>query len=203
MLVRVRRVEQQRVLSLTREVKVGRIEEFIDDAADRLERLAPAAGSLFVVYHGEVTTTLANPVEVCLPIAPDAHPTLPPDVTDRVEPAHREAFVPVTKAGLEYPEILQAYAAVEAWVRTAGVEQTAPPREVYFGIFDQATMDDEVCRRGLPDQRLTRLGVPLAYARPGHFGFRFGRLRYFGRALVEPSRGRVLAHSPRGLEQPP
>lgn len=150
MLVRVRRVEQQRVLSLTRAVKVGQIDDFIDDAAAKLEQLTPAAGSLFVIYHGEVTTTLANPVEVCLPIDPDARPTLPVGVADRVEPAHREAFVPVTKAGLEYPDILEAYAAVESWVRGAGVEATGPPREVYFGIFDQATMDDEVCDVAYP-----------------------------------------------------
>lgn len=154
MTVRVRQVAEQRVLSLTRTVKVGQIDDHIDSSDALLESLATQTGHLLVIYHGEVTDQVANPVEVCLPIAHDAVVTVPEhlagSVVDRVEPAHREAYLTVTKAGLEYPEILDAYEQVDRWISEHGEVCTASPREVYFGVFHISTMDDEVCDVAFP-----------------------------------------------------
>ncbi|WP_203568866.1 GyrI-like domain-containing protein [Aestuariimicrobium ganziense] len=150
MQVRRREVGRQRVLSLTRAVRVGEIDDHIARADALLTTLAPAAGHVFVVYHGEVTRSQANPVEVCLPITDDAVVSLPPGVIERVEPAHAEAYVEVTKGGLDYPAILDAYSAVEQWVLAHGATCIASPREVYFGIFHSSSMDDVVAEVAYP-----------------------------------------------------
>jgi hypothetical protein len=54
------------------------------------------------------------------------------DITVRAEDAHREAYTTITRQQVEFPGILDAYAAVERWIDDAGREMTGAPREVYF-----------------------------------------------------------------------
>jgi effector-binding domain-containing protein len=62
----------------------------------------------------------------------------------RREPAHREAYVRLTKAQVEFPQILSAYDAVHQWLTERGLRNSASPREVYFTDVLSAAPTDEV-----------------------------------------------------------
>jgi hypothetical protein len=72
------------------------------------------------------------------------------DTASRIEPAHREAYTRITKAQVEYPQILSAYDAVERWISADGRRVAGPPREVYFADWDAAAPTDEVCDIAFP-----------------------------------------------------
>ena len=68
----------------------------------------------------------------------------------RSEPAHREAYVRLTKAQVEYPQILSAYDAVAQWIGSNGRAVSGSPREVYFTDWNAAGPGDEVCDVAFP-----------------------------------------------------
>ncbi len=105
------------------------------------------AGPMFVIFHGEVSEDSDGPVEVCIPV--HAEPRTGGDVL-RSEPAHREAYVRITKADVAYPQILSAYQAVEQWIRTQAKTSAGSPREVYFADWDASAPTDEVCDIAFP-----------------------------------------------------
>ena len=150
MTVQVRVVGDQRVLTITGSVRVGQIDDHIASCAERLSSLTPGVGNVFAVFHGEITTHEAHPVEVCLPVGEDDPVRVPVGVADRVEPAHREAWLPVTKAGLDHPEILDSYDRLDDFLRDNGWTLTAAPREIYVADFASTTMDDVVCELAFP-----------------------------------------------------
>jgi hypothetical protein len=78
---------------------------WIGAAMGRLYGAADAAAGpvapAFVVYHGEVNHDSDGPVEVRLPVDPAAAGGI--DAAMRQEPAHREAYVRITKAQVAFP----------------------------------------------------------------------------------------------------
>jgi hypothetical protein len=76
-----------------------------------------------------------------------------PGTASRSEPAHREAYTRITKAQVEFPQILSAYEAVDGWIRSEGRTMTGSPREVYFADFAAAGPTDEVCDIAFPVAR--------------------------------------------------
>ena len=84
---------------------------------------------------------------MCTPIDPASAGA---DAPTRVEPAHREAYVRLRKAQVEYPQILSAYDAVAQWVDANGHTVVGPGREVYFADFVRAAPTDEVCDVAFP-----------------------------------------------------
>jgi DNA-binding transcriptional MerR regulator len=145
--IAVRDVAEQHVVSEMRYVTAAEL-GWIGEATARLDALAGrsggAAGPRFVVFHGEVNEDADGPVEVCVPVRPDA--------AGQVEPAHREAYIRVIKGHFEPPQILSIYDAVRRWVRDHGHTVVAPPREVYgYGAdLDAAGPGDPVCDVALP-----------------------------------------------------
>jgi len=97
-------------------------------------------GPGLAIYHGPVNEDDDGPVEVCLPFKGSVEPA--GDMAIRLEPAHREAYTTLSKEQFEYPAILQAYHAVEAWISERGGRPMSSPREVYFGDWG-AVKDDE------------------------------------------------------------
>lgn len=146
-----REVPEQVVLTEQRHVLQPGLVEWMGEGFGRLERAAEAHGGLvaapFAVYHGEVNEDSDGPVELCYPIDPGS---VTPDAAFRVEPAHREAYVRITKAHVQFPQILSAFDAVAVWAKENGLTITASPREIYFGDFDEAGPDDEICDVALP-----------------------------------------------------
>ena len=119
-----REVPEQLVLTEQRHVRVPDLAEWLPVAIGRLIESAEAWGGIaapvFVVYHGEVNEDSDGPVEVCVPIDADREEST--DMASRREPAHREAYVRITKAQVEYPQILSAYDAVAQWIELAGTK---------------------------------------------------------------------------------
>lgn len=147
-----RDVPEQLFLTEQRHVLVQDLPEWLATSIGRLTESAEAfggqTGPTTVIYHGEVNEDSDGPVEVCVPIARDRD--VAGDVPSRLEPAHGEAFTRITKAQVEFPQILSAYEAVDSWIRSEEKTLTGSPREVYFADWDAAGPDDEVCDIAFP-----------------------------------------------------
>lgn len=147
-----REVPAQLVLTEQRHITPEELPEWIGGAMGRLYEKAGgiggAAAPAFVVYHGEVNHDSDGPVEVCVPV--DAAAARGIDAAMREEPAHREAYVRITKAEVAFPQILSAFEAVACWLKEQDVTSSAAPREVYFTDFMAAGPDDEVCDVAFP-----------------------------------------------------
>lgn len=147
-----RDVPEQVVLTEQRHTTVHGLSDWFDECMPRLHGLAGRAGGTagpaFIIYHGEVNEESDGPVEVCVPIAAEQRSAV--DAPTRVEPAHREAYTRIRKAQVAFPQILDAYEAVEQWTAKHGRQVVAAPREVYFTDFMNAGPDDEVCDIAFP-----------------------------------------------------
>ncbi len=152
--VRERDVPAQLVLTEQRSLRITELKGWLPDALSRLAATAASHGGLggdvFVVYHGEVNEDSDGPVEVCAPVARETG--LPPGSAVRLEAAHREAYVRISRAQLEFPQILSAFDAVGQWIAGAGRCQAGPPREVYLRDVDVAAAapGDPVCDVAFP-----------------------------------------------------
>ncbi len=146
-----RDVPEQLVLTEQRHVCVPELSEWLPDAIGRLVATAQQGGGVtapvFVVYHGEVNEDSDGPVEVCVPVEAEADASGAPT---RVEPAHREAYTRITKAQVEYPQILSAFDAVAQWIEGERRSVVGSPREVYFADWDASGPTDEVCDIAFP-----------------------------------------------------
>jgi DNA-binding transcriptional MerR regulator len=147
-----RDVPEQLVLTEQRHILVADLPNWLGEAFGRLMGSAARYGGpcapAFAVYHGEVNQESDGPVEVCVPINPADGPST--DVPMRREPAHREAYVRITRAQVQYPQILSAFDAVAEWLSIEGISASAPPREIYFADFMAAAPTDEVCDVAFP-----------------------------------------------------
>ncbi|HEX6524241.1 MAG TPA: MerR family transcriptional regulator [Streptosporangiaceae bacterium] len=152
--VRERDVPGQLVLAEKRALRITELKKWLPDVLCRLAETARRHGGLdgdlFVIFHGEVNEDSDGPVEACAPVPSSA--VLPPDMVVRHEAAHREAYVTITRAQLEFPQILSAYDAVADWIGTAGLAVAGPPREVYPRGTDVAAAapGDPVCQIAYP-----------------------------------------------------
>ena len=150
--IREREVPEQLVLTEQRHVRVTELPHWLPAAMQRLATSAQGyggvAGAPFVVYHGAVNEDSDGPVEVCVPVSRTQEAAT--DGALRREPAHREAYVRLTKAQVAYPQILSAYDAVAQWIGAHGRSGTGSPREVYFTDWGAAGPTDEVCDVAFP-----------------------------------------------------
>ena len=151
--IEVRDVPAQQVLTEQRHVNAPELPGVISATMTRLlksaEQFGGIAGPALVIYHGEVNEDGDGPIEVCVPVAvPSGADTS--GVALREEPAHREAYTRLSRAQVEFPQILSAYDAVGHWLGTEGHRAAAAPREVYFTDWDAAGPNDEVCDGAFP-----------------------------------------------------
>ncbi len=151
--IKQRDVPEQVVLVEKRSLRVTELKKWLPDVMRRLATLAAGqygglSGDPYAIFHGEVNEDSDGPVEACIPVPappPDGHQT-------RTEPAHRVAYVTITRAQLEFPQILSAFDAVADWIAAAGLCQAGPPREIYPRGVDvgAAAPGDPVCQIAFP-----------------------------------------------------
>lgn len=146
--VRTRNVPEQRVLTTTRHLKQPELDAFLMNAMGALPTAIERAGArprsaVFVIFHGEVNADSDGPVEVCQPFEGDL--AAPEGTQVRIEPAHQEAFTTISKKQCEFPGILEAYDAVDTFVKRRGMKPTGSPREVYFVEAERVGPDDPFC----------------------------------------------------------
>lgn len=147
--VRERSVPEQVVLTEQRHTLVDQLSCWIGMAMPRLMSSAGRDhGNPFVVYYGVVDEDNDGPVEICVPVDPSMAGAA--DLATRREPAHREVYVRLRKAQVEFPQIFSAYDCVASWISTHGLVVDGSPREVYFADYGSAAPDDEVCDVAYP-----------------------------------------------------
>ena len=149
-----REVPDQLVLTEQRHLRPAELSGWLAATKARLvstaQEFGGVVGQLYVIFHGAVTEDSDGPVEVCVPIDPGQSEST--RVPMRREPAHREAYVRITKAQFELPQILSGYDAVEQWMREQRRCCIGSPREIYYAGVDvrAAAMTDEVCDVAYP-----------------------------------------------------
>ena len=150
--IKERDVPEQVALTEQRHVTVHGLDDWLGDSLPRLHTVAARSGGIagpaFVIYHGEVNEESDGPVEVCVPIVGNRQGA--GSAPTRVEQAHREAYTRIRKSQVEFPQILDAYEAVEQWIAKNNRQMTGSPREIYFADFMNAGADDEVVDIAFP-----------------------------------------------------
>jgi DNA-binding transcriptional MerR regulator len=149
-------VPEQLVLTEQRHVYLGQL-TWTREATARLtaqaDRCGGVAGRLLVFFHGMVSADSDGPVEVCVPVS-----HLPADQADlawRIEPAHHEAFIAVTKVHFEVPAILTIYDQLASWISANGGKIAGSSREVYVPGIEPlfAAADEHICDVAMPFRR--------------------------------------------------
>jgi DNA-binding transcriptional MerR regulator len=148
-----RYVPEQLVLTEQRHVYLGQLTWTVEATA-RLMALAGrcggVAGERFVIFHGLVSADSDGPVEVCVPVSQPSDD--PSDMACRVEAAHHEAFIQVTKIHFEVPAILSVYDQLARWISAPGRKRAGSPREVYPAGVEPlfAAADEHICDVAMP-----------------------------------------------------
>jgi DNA-binding transcriptional MerR regulator len=146
--VHTRQVPEQRVLTVSRQVKQPELVPFMMEAAGQLyaalEGTAAKTDSpWFAIFHGVVDADSDGPVEICLPFVGAME--APAGMQVRIEPAHNEAFTTVSLEHTKFPDILEAYDAVRGHLEKEGLEPTGSPREIYFTEPTNLSPTDPFC----------------------------------------------------------
>ncbi|WP_426515394.1 MerR family transcriptional regulator [Diaminobutyricibacter sp. McL0618] len=155
MTVETRAVPETTYLTEIKRVSPPDIPPFIRSSADRLAELAGRFGG----WAGPLTTIIETPVNDdtdgdvrnAVPVragVTDADVAPPTEVL--VEGAGQEAYTRITKSQVQYPQILQAYDEVYAWLTEHKLTPRLAPREIYFADFMAAGPDDDVCDIAVP-----------------------------------------------------
>ena len=146
--VHTRQVPEQRVLTMSRNVRQPELQPFLMEAMSDLPRAlegtrAKTDSHCFAIYHGVVSADSDGPVEVCLPF--EGQIEAPAGTRVRIEPAHLEAFTTITLAQCVFPGILEAYDAVRTFIDKNTMEPIGSPREVYFVEHEKVAENDPFC----------------------------------------------------------
>ena len=151
--IKTRTIPRREVASITRHLHLADTDAFFDDAFARLRAsgpgLAGVEGAPYLVFYGEVSDDSDGPLKLCRPVR-ETPATASDDVQRRVEPAHEEAYIRLTKAEMGWPAILPASDALDGWVAEHGRSPAGPLRQVL--IADQRTADPAtpVCDLAIP-----------------------------------------------------
>jgi hypothetical protein len=140
--IQTRHVPAQRVMSVQRRLRAPQTDAFVREARAAFSahlRGAEPTGPFTLIFHGIVDHESDGPIEAMLGCPPGT------------EPAHDEAFTPITKAQWDFPAILAAYDAVACSSAVTGRPRSSLScREVYGA--DPATIgrDEIVCDIAYP-----------------------------------------------------
>jgi|SRR5688572_6571598 len=132
--VNVKKIAAQQVVSLTRHVKVPKLDAAITESISTLETLlkkqnASAKNPPFGIYHGHINEQEDGPIEVCLPV--DGSLKADGDVQVKQLAGGEAACVMMLGTQTDFPAILDAYDAAADWIQKNGYQMAESPREVW------------------------------------------------------------------------
>jgi hypothetical protein len=146
--IQIRDVPELHVVTEARDVDQAQLLEWLPGAMARVVRAGaltaatqtwvdrpPTDDPVFVVTYEGNPNEGPTRVEVCAPVAAGG---------DQTFPAHREAFVRVTKGQVVGGQLGGVYEAIEKEIGNRGLRIVAAPREVYWTDFMSAADDDQV-----------------------------------------------------------
>jgi len=126
-----REMPQRSLLTLKRNVDASGLwalgKDFVALVRDqRLPRMEGREGAAFCIYWAAVSADSDGPVEWCKPVPDTEAEALAaqfPELTLRVEPAHREAYVDLGPGGqIDAPQFQLADEALRAWAAEQGID---------------------------------------------------------------------------------
>lgn len=137
LVVQRRAVPECAVASITRRVSQPQLVESFIDAEHRISQHLASHGAtrtveFWVIYHGAVSPDSDGPIEVCVPFEGLVPPTT--EITVRIEPGGEQLYTEIGADLCGYPQIMQAYAAVDR--AAAGQETSGAPRERYVSDWN-------------------------------------------------------------------
>jgi DNA-binding transcriptional MerR regulator len=143
--VNVKKIPSQQVVSLTRHVKVPKLDATITQSIFKLEALlqkqnASVTDPPFGIFHGAINEQEDGPIEICIP----ANGILKAegDVQVKQLDGGEAACVTMLGAQCDFPDILGAYDAAADWIQKNGYQMAEPPREVWHsGPGENARME--------------------------------------------------------------
>jgi hypothetical protein len=157
--VLLRDVPEQVVITEQRMVDQAALERWLPGAMSRVLKAAGNAAArtveqpyqqrdhlpeepvFIVIYEGNPNEG-ETAVECCTPL--QAGVPAPADAASRAIPAHREAYVRVTKSTVESGHLGDIYIAIEKWIGSKELDIAAAPRETYWTDFYAAGRNDLV-----------------------------------------------------------
>ena len=133
--VQVRTVDPQPIISITKRVRVDKLDRHIRDSLATLVARVEAegetaAGAPFGIYHGGVNTEDDGPMEVCVPVRRML--ATGGEIAARELDGGRVAYVTMRGEQCEFPAVLEAYDAAHDWITQNGYEPAEPPREIWY-----------------------------------------------------------------------
>jgi DNA-binding transcriptional MerR regulator len=150
-----RSIPGRTIASVARHVNIAGTETFFDEAFRTLRAAGPGiegiAGVPFLVFYGEVSDDSDGPIELCRPIRASREDLIAAaEVQVRVEAAHDEVYVRLSKRELSWPAMVPVLDALERWTaehhrRTAGTF-----RQLLIADQRAATADTLVCDLTVP-----------------------------------------------------
>lgn len=158
MTVQTRETEEMTYITEIADLGPEDIPGFIRESCDRLavvaDRVGGWAGPLTTIYLSPINDETDGRIQNAIPVhAGVTAADIEPPTAVLVEPAGEQAFTRITKARVQFPQILQAYDEVYAWLEEHKFTPAAPPREIYFADFGTAAPAEEVCDIAVPFTR--------------------------------------------------
>lgn len=143
--VNVKMIPTRQVLSITRNVKVTKLDVTIEQSLSVLRTLLDkqkthAGDAPFGIYHGPINEQEDGPIEICIPA--DGRLKDEGDVKIKQLAGGNAACVTMVGAQCDFPAILGAYDAAADWINKNGYVMAEPPREIWYsGPGDEAKME--------------------------------------------------------------
>ena len=126
--VKMKEVPALTFVSRSATLSLGELGGYISDSIRRLSAEHEPSGPPFTLFHGPLNEDTDGPVEVCVPVAPEA--------AGRELPPCPVAYTVVEGPQTQTPDIMEAFDAVAVWAKQQGHELAGAPREIYHTDFD-------------------------------------------------------------------
>ena len=143
--VNVKKIPSRQVVSITRHVKVPKLDETISQSVSALQTLLQkqntrAQDAPFGIFHGAINEQEDGPIEICIPA--DGNLQAEGDVQVKQLAGGEAACVMMIGTQTDFPAILGAYDAAADWIQKNGYQMAEPPREIWHsGPGEDAKME--------------------------------------------------------------